>query len=97
MRNLIIVIAGMIVLTGCTTTQQDAVTGGLAGAAIGGIVGHQSGHGVTGAAIGGAVGTVGGMAVGEMRSKKFCPVCGREYTEDKKYCPEDGTELKYKQ
>jgi len=55
------------------------------------------GGGLKGAAIGGAVGTVGGMMVGEHRSKKFCPVCGQSYTEDMVYCPKDGAELKYKQ
>ena len=82
---------------GCTAAQKGAAVGGVSGATIGGIIGHQSGHGPTGAAIGGVVGTVGGMLVGEKMEKKFCPTCGRGYTESEKYCPLDGTELKYKQ
>lgn len=85
------------VAVGCTTTEKTAATGGLAGATLGGIIGHQTGDDITGAAIGGAVGTVGGMIVGEKMQTKFCPVCGRTYTEDTKYCPIDGTELKERQ
>lgn len=84
-------------LTGCTTTQQGATVGGLGGATLGGIIGHQSGHGVEGAAIGGAAGAIGGMVVGQKMEKKFCPECGKVYTEGTKYCPVDGTELKYRQ
>ncbi len=84
-------------LAGCTTAQKGAAAGGLGGAALGGVIGHQSGHGAEGAAIGGILGTVGGMVVGEKMDKKFCPVCGASYTEGVKFCPKDGTELKMKQ
>ncbi len=87
----------VLTLVGCTTTQKGATIGGLGGATVGGIIGHQTGNDLTGAAIGGAVGTVGGMLIGEHMDKKFCPVCGSEFTSDVKYCPKDGTELKYKQ
>ena len=86
-----------ITLLGCTTTQKGAAVGGLGGAALGGIIGHQSGQGVTGALIGGGLGAVTGALVGEQMNKKFCPVCGAEYTADVKYCPKDGAELKFKQ
>ena len=89
-----VIILSLLLTAGCTTTEQGAAVGGLGGATLGGIIGHQSGHDITGAAIGGAVGTVGGMVVGEHMKKKFCPVCGRQYSEDVKYCPKDGTELK---
>ena len=87
----------IIFLTGCTTTQKGAATGGVAGATLGGIIGHQSDNDLTGAAIGGVVGTVGGMIVGEHMAKKFCPVGGEEYPEDVMYCPKHGVELKYKE
>ncbi|OGX09908.1 MAG: hypothetical protein A2Y05_04755 [Omnitrophica WOR_2 bacterium GWA2_53_43] len=87
----------ILALTGCTTTQKAATVGGLGGATLGGIIGHQTGDGVAGAAIGGVVGTVGGMVVGERAQKKFCPVCGAVYTEDVKFCSKDGTELKYRE
>ena len=86
-----------LAITGCTTTQKGAAIGGLGGAALGGIIGHQSGHGVGGALIGAGAGALGGALVGEQMDKKFCPVCGAEYTSDVKYCAKDGTELKLKQ
>lgn len=88
----IVVIA--IGFAGCTTTQKAATTGGVAGATLGGIIGHQSGDGVKGAAIGGVVGTVGGMFVGDKMEKKFCPEGGEVYTDDIKFCPKHGVELK---
>jgi uncharacterized protein YcfJ len=98
MRFWTLVLAAMVVTTfGCTTTQKGAALGGLGGATVGGIIGHQSDHGVEGAAIGGAIGAVGGMLVGENMDKKFCPECGRSFTTDNRFCPVDGTELKLKQ
>ena len=98
MKNLMSLLAVILIAgIGCTTTQKGAAVGGISGATIGGIIGHQSDHGVEGAAIGGAVGAVGGMIVGEKMDKKFCPVCGASYTSGVMYCPEDGTELKLKQ
>ena len=98
MRGLsLVLIILTVAATGCTTTQKGAALGGLGGATVGGIIGHQSDHGVAGAAIGGAVGAVGGMLVGEHMDKKFCPVCGRAYTSDTRFCQVDGTELKLKQ
>lgn len=81
-------------LVGCTTAQKGAAVGGAAGAGLGGIIGHQSGHGAEGAVIGGAVGAISGALVGEQLDTKFCPVCGKRYTAGVKYCPVDGTELK---
>lgn len=85
-----------VALVGCTTSQKAATTGGLTGATIGGIIGHQSGDGVKGAAIGGAIGTAAGVFVGDKLEKKFCPVGGEVYTEDVIYCPKHGVELKYR-
>ena len=96
MRQRIFIFVSLIFLAGCTTTQKAATVGGVGGAALGTIIGHQSDHDLTGAAIGGAAGTVAGMIIGEKMEKKFCPVCGRAYTADQKFCPVDGTELKDK-
>ncbi len=96
-----VLILAAFTLIGCTTTEKAATVGGLGGATLGGIIGHQSGNGPTGAAIGAAVGTIGGLLVGEHmeknEQKKFCPLCGAEYGADETYCPKDGTELKLKQ
>jgi len=97
MKKLFPFLVFTVLMLGCTTTEKGAAVGGLSGAALGGIIGHQSGHDLTGAAIGGAAGAVGGMIVGEKMDKKFCPVCGATYTSGTKYCPKDGTELKMKE
>lgn len=96
-RIAVLLIFACIVSAGCTTTQKAATVGGLGGATLGGIIGHQSGDGVKGAAIGGAIGTIGGMIVGEKMDKKFCPVGGEHYTDDVKFCPKHGVELKYRE
>lgn len=97
MKKIFSVLILAVSMLGCTTAEKGAAVGGLSGATLGGIIGHQSGHGVAGAAIGGAAGVVGGMIVGEKMDKKFCPVCGATYTSDTKYCPKDGAELKMKE
>lgn len=97
MKKLLYLWVLAIVVMGCTTSQKGAAVGGITGATIGGIIGHQTDDDLTGAAIGGAVGTVGGMIIGEKLEKKFCPQCGKGYTEDVKFCPVDATELKYKE
>jgi uncharacterized protein YcfJ len=51
-------------------TQQGAVIGGLSGAALGGIIGHQSGRGLEGAAIGGALGAGTGAVIGNKKDQQ---------------------------
>lgn len=51
-------------------TQRGIATGGLAGAAVGGIVGHQSGRGLQGAAIGAAGGAAAGGLFGNARDQE---------------------------
>lgn len=51
-------------------TQRGAVIGGLGGAALGGIVGHQSGRGLEGAAIGGAAGAGAGALMGNAQDQE---------------------------
>lgn len=92
------ILAAAVLATGCTTTQKGTGIGAAAGAGLGAIIGHQSGNTEKGALIGGAVGALGGYAVGnKMEQKKFCPKCGRIFSEDTVYCPNDGTELQYQQ
>ncbi len=51
-------------------TQRGAVTGGLIGAAAGGILGHQSGRALEGAAIGGAAGAGAGALYGNSQDQE---------------------------
>ncbi len=85
------------ILAGCTTTQKGAAVGGGGGAILGGIIGHQSGHGTEGALIGAGLGAATGAIVGEKMDTKFCPKCGASYTGGTQFCAKDGTELKMKE
>lgn len=93
MKRRMSLILGIVLLAGCTTTEQGTGIGAGAGALIGGIIGHQSGEAGAGAAIGAAVGGAGGYAVGRKMQHKFCPVCGTHYDDSQQYCPKDGTQL----
>lgn len=64
---------GIAVLSGCGTgpdAQTGTVLGGLGGAAVGGIIGNQSGRGLEGAAIGGGIGAVAGNLLGNARDQR---------------------------
>jgi len=60
-------------LSGCVT-GPDALTGtvlgGVAGAATGGIIGHQKGKGLEGAAIGGGIGAIAGNLLGSASDQR---------------------------
>lgn len=68
------ILAAALMLAGCESmgpqTQQDAVVGGLGGAVLGGIIGHQSGRGLEGAAIGGATGALVGGVYGNAQDQR---------------------------
>lgn len=55
--------------TGQTNTQRGAVTGGAAGAVIGGIIGHQNDETPEGALIGGAIGAIAGGLLGNQQDQ----------------------------
>lgn len=94
-------------------TVQGGVLGSALGAGTGAIIGNQTGHAGAGTAIGAGVGAIGGAMVGNAMEEqdrrytsqslpvakiaKFCPVGGEVYSEDIKYCPIHGAELKLKQ
>lgn len=50
--------------------NMGAALGGLGGAAVGGIISHQSGRGLEGAAIGGATGAVAGGLIGNSQDQR---------------------------
>lgn len=75
-KTVSVVAAGVAIIMGCcgcqsakTRTAEGSVIGGLLGAAAGGIIGHQSGHGTEGALIGAATGAVAGGVVGSQIEK----------------------------
>ncbi|AZO60920.1 MAG: hypothetical protein E5X23_06730 [Mesorhizobium sp.] len=63
MRKMIIAMVAVVAVSGCTTTEQDVVGGGLIGAGVGGLVG-----GGRGALIGAAVGAGSGLLVRNLRN-----------------------------
>lgn len=70
---LIVLAAGLgsLFTTGCESDAgKGTAIGGLGGAGLGAIIGHQSGHTAEGALLGGAVGAGGGYIIGSERDKK---------------------------
>ena len=67
MRKTIFAVAAVMALAGCTTAEQDATVGGLAGAGIGAAVG-----GTEGAIIGGVVGAASGVLIGKATRTGWC-------------------------
>lgn len=63
MRKMIIALAAVVALAGCTSTERDVGIGTAAGAAIGGIAG-----GGRGALIGAGAGALGGLLVRNLRN-----------------------------
>jgi hypothetical protein len=62
---------GLVWMAGCESDAGTGATiGGLGGAGLGAIIGHQSGHAAAGALIGGAAGAGGGYIIGNERDKK---------------------------
>lgn len=105
LKSRVIVVACAIGLVGCSTTNPTqkgagigAATGAATGAALGAIIGHQSGETGEGALIGAGAGALGGAliggAAGNAQNNMFCPTCGKVYTRDLEYCPDDGTALR---
>ena len=77
MRKIILAVAMVAAVSGCTTTEQDVGVGTVAGAAIGGIAG-----GGKGALIGAGAGALGGLLLRNLRNG-YCeyrnPRTGRIY------------------
>lgn len=78
MRKILVVVAMVAAVSGCTTTEQDVGVGTAAGALIGGAIG-----GGRGALVGAVVGAGSGLLVRNLRNG-YCqyrsPRTGRIYT-----------------
>lgn len=78
MKTFALTLAGAsaaLILSNCAgpagpNTQRGIATGGLIGAAAGGIIGHQSGRALEGAAIGAAAGGTAGGLYGNARDQE---------------------------
>jgi uncharacterized protein YcfJ len=56
--------ASLLSCSNSPRARDGTVIGGLGGAAVGGIIGNQSGRGLEGALIGGGLGALGGNLIG---------------------------------
>ena len=68
MKNMVIVLTLALGAAGCTTTERDAVTGGVVGAAVGGLATGEA----AGAVVGGAVGAAAGVLLGRATRQGEC-------------------------
>jgi len=74
MKTLVLSVVLACSMTSCATgpsAQRGTVIGGLGGAAVGGIIGNQSGRGLEGAAIGAGLGALAGNAIGNSRDQRY--------------------------
>lgn len=79
-----------ITLTSCTngpSARTGTVVGALGGAAVGGIIGNQSGRGLEGAAIGAAAGALGGNVIGGAQDQRREDAYRRSQGYDRRYYP----------
>ena len=73
MKNTLLTLLSAVSLVSCASgpnAQTGSVLGALGGAAIGGIIGNQSGRGLEGAAIGAGLGALGGNALGNSKDQQ---------------------------
>ena len=75
----VVVACSLASCAGGPNAQTGAVLGGLGGAAVGGIIGNQSGRGLEGAAIGAGLGALGGAAIGDAKDKRNAGYYGNPY------------------
>ncbi len=78
-KKTIITLTCLLFVSGCESmdsTEKGVAVGTVTGAGIGGIIGHQNGHGGNGALIGGAAGALAGGLLGhrmDQRQKEINP------------------------
>jgi predicted lipid-binding transport protein (Tim44 family) len=65
---MVLALAAVAALAGCTTAEKDAALGGTAGAVIGGLATGDAG----GALVGGAIGAVSGVLIGKATRTGWC-------------------------
>jgi uncharacterized protein YcfJ len=73
MKTIALSLLAALSISSCATgpnAQTGSVIGALGGAAVGGIIGNQSGRGLEGALIGGGLGALGGNAIGNSQDQR---------------------------
>jgi outer membrane lipoprotein SlyB len=73
MKQIALSLLAIATISSCATgpnAQTGSVLGALGGAAVGGIIGNQSGRGLEGAAIGAGLGALGGNAIGNSQDQR---------------------------
>lgn len=73
MKKGILILLSAVSLVSCENgpnARRGTVVGAVGGAAVGGIVGHQSGRGLEGAALGAGIGALGGNMLGAQRDRR---------------------------
>lgn len=73
MKTIALSLLAALSISSCATgpnAQTGSVLGALGGAAVGGIIGNQSGRGLEGALIGGGLGALGGNAIGNSQDQR---------------------------
>jgi Glycine zipper 2TM domain len=75
MKKMLILLAVVAGVTGCTNTEKGAVVGGAGGAAIGAAVSGDAG----GAIIGGIAGATAGALIGNATEPGYCVYRERRY------------------
>ena len=68
MKKLIVALAAVVALAGCSTAEKDAAMGGVGGAIVGGLITGDAG----GALVGGAIGAAGTVLVGQATRRGWC-------------------------
>ncbi|HEY1049826.1 MAG TPA: glycine zipper domain-containing protein [Prosthecobacter sp.] len=93
MKKTILALVSAMSLVSCATgpnAQTGSVLGALGGAAVGGIIGNQSGRGLEGAAIGAGLGALGGNAIGNASDQRNAEYSRGYYDRQGNWHPYDG-------
>lgn len=78
--TLLLATGSLISCTSGPNARTGTVVGGIGGAAVGGIIGNQSGRGLQGALIGGGIGALGGNVIGGSQDSR-----NRQYYNGRRY------------
>lgn len=87
MKSIALSLLAVISISSCATgpnAQTGTVVGALGGAAVGGIIGNQSGRGLEGAALGAGIGALGGNAIGNSQDQRNAQYYNNGYQQQRR-------------